>query len=295
MAEDEKAVEAESSTSSDSKATETVEGTESPKDGKGNTVPYDRFKEVVAQKNEFSEKYEALEKQFADRQSELGQMIELLNAREDDAKIVSAIRQLGANPEHKELVERLDNLLQGKEVEEEKAPEGEQSDQDKANRKTEKLLAETREALEEQVADQQTDLLLTKADLLAQRYFDALPEEYTDQDKGVISKLLTDEVKWEAIEENNDVLNDEVASGFERALKEFGQPRGSVAEKTEEKTESTTEAEETPKDEVPEYLAKDWGEMKEVKLPDGTVLKEQVHSDDDWKEALAAAIRAGRV
>ena len=191
-------------------------------------VPYDRFKEVIDQKNEFKEKLDHLEKVADDRSKELSQMVELLQARESESQIVNAIRALTAdgNPQHRELVESLNNALQG--IEEsvesgEKTPEQAAAD-------TKAAIAETQEAMEDIASNQQAELLLMKADLLAEKYFDALPPDYSDQYKEVLSTLLTDHVNWEAIQEDPNVLSEEIPKAFEKVLHFFVEPRAKPAE-----------------------------------------------------------------
>jgi len=281
-------------TSTETQATDTAKATGSSKEtGEGTNVPYTRFKEMVDQRDDLSQRYDALESNFADRQTEQGQLIELLRSKDADVDILNRIREMGQSGSEleKELVDRLDKHLKG-DVEEEALPAeaGEKATKSSADEKTVKLLKETREELTERAADQQADLLLMKADLLSEKYFDALPEQYTDQDKRVVGQLLVDTVDWEEIENNPDSLNEEVAKAFENTLELFGDPRGTVVEK-EEATESTPVADNSSKPEQPEYLKTDWGELRDVKMPDGTVLKEQVHSEDDWRTALAQSIR----
>lgn len=255
-------------------------------------VPYDRFKEVIDQKNEFKEKLDHLEKVADDRSKELSQMVELLQARESESQIVNAIRALAAdgNPQHRELVESLNNALQG--IEEsvesgEKTPEQAAAD-------TKAAIAETQEAMEDIASNQQAELLLMKADLLAEKYFDALPPDYSDQDKEVLSTLLTDHVNWEAIEEDPNVLSEEIPKAFEKVLQFFGEPRGKAAEvATEGETKQPAKEAASPEPEVPEHLKVEWGELKEVQTPKGAVLK-PTHSDDDFSDALAKELRRMR-
>lgn len=300
MAEDGKAAEeaAGSESSAESKATETEEATKSSeKPNKGEWIPRDRFNEVNDQKKEIQTRYETLEQQFADRQNELSQMIELLQSREQDSALVSHLRELGlqGTEEQKALIKQLDEVLQGKEPEVEEAEEGKQGDPDrKAIKKTNELLEQTREELSESIEDQKEDLIVMQANMVADKYFEALPEQYTDQDKTVISELLVDRVKWDGIREDPSTLSDEIARAFEETCTYFGTPRGSVAEEAE-KTEETPEAKPAPEEEIPENLKIEWGELKEVQLPDGKTTLKPVHSDDDFRAALADELRKGGV
>lgn len=280
-------------TSTDTKATEPEKAADT---SKSNAIPYDRFKEVVDQKNEVATRYEALEQQFTQKSDDLTKMIALLEAKDNDAAIVAAIREFAkdGNPAHRELVENLDKMLTGADEDEDSDDSDEKSEQSPKSegKELKKLVNEAREELAEHAADQQADLLLMKADTLAEKYFDALPDQYTDQDKQVISKLLTDDVNWETIEENPDSLSEEIAGAFERTLESFGTPRGEVASEEVANEEKTTEAEKN-EPEVPEHMLKDWGELKEVKLPGGETLQ-PIHSDDDFAAALAQEIRRSR-
>lgn len=280
--------------STETEVTETEEVTKTSEGkGKDNAVPYNRFKEVVDQKNDLNQRYEALETQFADKQTELGQLIEVLQNRENDAAIVTAIREIArtGTDEQKSLVDQLDKILKGEELPE-KEDEGKSDPKSADDKKLVQLIEKTRNELTEHAADQQTDLLLMKADLLAEKYFEALPPQYTEQDKQIISKLLIDEVSWDSIEENPDSLNDEVAKSFERTLELFGEPRGSVAEE-EVKEESNTEVK-APEPELPEHLTKDWGNLKSVTLPDGKTTLQPEFTDDDFRAGLAEELRRTR-
>jgi hypothetical protein len=283
----------ESETSTDQKDVGTTEEQGKTSEAKSDKdyVPYDRFKEVIDQKNEFKEKLDQLESVADQRAQELSQMVDLLQARETDTQLVNAIRALAAdgNPQHRELVESLDKVLQGLDD----AVETGEKTPEQADKETKAAIAETKEAMEDIAADQQAELLLMKADLLAEKYFDALPPEYSDQDKEVISTLLTDKVNWEAIEEDPNVLSEEIPKAFEQVLQFFGEPRGKAAEVATEGETKQPAKEAAPEPEVPEHLKVEWGELKEVKTPKGSLLK-PTHSDDDFSDALAKELRRMR-
>lgn len=289
MAEDEKVTEevTESTTSEDSKATE-EKVVESSKEGKESSIPPSRLKEVVDERDTFKTRYEDLEKKFGEEQEKVGKMIDLVETREEDTKLVAAIRQLAASdPKYMSLVETLDKGLQGKDEE----PE-DKGDETKTGDDTAKLIKETRESLEEKIVDQQNEHLMDKANYIADKYFDALPEQYTEQDKKICSEMLTERVDWDSIEGNNELLSEKIASAFEKTLEDFGQPRGTVAEEKTKETETTTETKEAPKEELPEDVTKNWGEMKPVTLPDGKTKLQPVHTEDDFKDALARVLRS---
>lgn len=253
-------------------------------------IPYDRFKEVVDQKNEFKEKFDALEAESQDRTKELGQMVALLESREGDTQLVNSIRALAGdgNPEHRDLVQNLDNVLQGIE----KSVETGDKTPEEAAVDTKSALAATQTAMEDMAGEQQAELLLMKADLLAEKYFEALPPDYSDQDKEIISTLLTDAVDWEAIEADPNVLSEVIPSAFEEVLQFFGEPRGTPAAeaKGEETKQTATVTEPVAEEEVPSHLKTNWGELKEVTTPKGTLLK-PVQSEDDFRAGLAAELK----
>ena len=221
--------------------------------------------------------------------SALYPVVELLQQKEGDTQLVNAIRAVAndGNPEHRELVENLDSVLQGIE----KSVEKGETTPEAAADETKLAIAQTQEALQDVASDQQAELLLMKADLLAEKYFDALPPEYTDEDKEVISTLLTDAVNWEAIEEDPNVLQDAIPQAFEEVLQFFGEPRGEAVQATEGETKQTTAPVTAPvEEEVPEHLKTDWGELKEIQTPKGEVLK-PIHSDEDFEKALANELK----
>jgi len=290
-----------SEASTDTNAAETadvVETSGKPEgDSKKGWIPQSRFNEVIGQREEFKGQYEVLQQQYSEARTELGQMIELLGKKEESSQIVDVLRTLAQHgtDEQKQALAKVDAWLQNKEPEATEEEDTETPDKGKLDVKVVKDLADTKEALEQQAKDQQDNLILLEARLIAEKYFDALPEQYTDQDKGAIEKLLRENVDWDGIEENPDVLSDAMAKAFESTLEEFGTPRGSVAE-VEGSKETTTET----KDSSEEQAAKpevNWGEMKDsgMKMTDGTPILEPVQSDEDYRAALAEKMRQGRV
>lgn len=290
-----------SEASTGTNATETAEVAETsgkPDEGsKKGWIPQSRFNEVIGQREEFKSQYEVLQGQYAERAGELGQMVDLLKSKEESSQIVDVLRTLAQHgtDEQKKVMATVDAWLQNKEPEATEEETTETPDKGKLDTKVVKDLADTKEALEQQAKDQQDELILLEARLIAEKYFDALPEQYTDQDKGAIEKLLRENVDWDGIEENPSVLSDAMAKAFESTLEEFGTPRGSVAE-VEGSKETTTETKETAEEQeaTPEV---NWGELKDSgnKMPDGRPLLEPVQSEEDFRSELAKQLRQGRI
>jgi hypothetical protein len=248
-----------------------------------------RIRELVDKSKTLQEQLEEVNSVVGERDTEIGKLVDLLEMKENDSKIIQRINELHTNPQFKDKIEELDYILRtGKLPEKEDATEkSEDSDKKIDEGKLLKNLEETREALEERIADQEAEIILGKADILADRYIEELPDEYNDDDKRLLRELLTDRINWEAIEENPDVLPEAFAEGFQAALNHYGQPKGFVPEPDE--TDESENREVTLED----LQSKDWGRLREITTPDGKVLKVPAVNDDQFTNVLAEVIRKG--
>lgn len=277
-------------------AEEVVETSETkPQKGKGKGAQ-DRIKELVGSKKELEGKLEALETTVSERDAELAKLVNALESRETSHKIVEKINELYNEPEgkFKDIIETLDKAVQGVEVEIEEAGEPETAEE----KKHVKDLKKTREELEETqdaLADQEAKRLIDKAENLLDKYFDGLPEDaYNDEDITILSDTIGQKIDWDAIEEDPDTLNDEVAKGFKSLLEWYGKPKGSLAAGDTTDNDDTPEAKEAKKEaSVKDIIERNWGELKDSGRKDrrGKPIMEPAVSDDDFASILAHALK----
>jgi hypothetical protein len=251
----------------------------------------DRIRELVGKSRGLEGDLDDLKGTVNERDTEIGKLVDLIEARENDSRIVQRINELHADPRYTDMIENLDKVVRGEDLvvetpSDDKTEEGETKVDDKAL----KVLEATQEALEDRVLDQQAEILLGKADLLADRYIDELPEEYNDDDKRLLRGHLTELMDWDSIEEDPDQLPHVFADGFQSALDHYGQPKGFVPESESDDTDGSVKSR-TISDE--ELVEQDWGKMKAVTTPDGETLEPSV-PDSDFQEVLAEVIRRGR-
>jgi len=256
-----------------------VQGTE------GKSIPYDRFSEVVAQKNEALERLKALESQFksvAERETGLRERVGQL---ETDHQILESIKGLAADPRYKDTVVKIDKALQG--IHEDTVKAEEKGD-DKAVAKLEAAMQAKLAELEELNAEQNAERLWDDSSRYARELLASLPEEYTDEDKAIISQLWTPRVDWNYIEENGrDVIPAALQKSLATLIKDYGTPRGALVSKTKQEVmkdvpESSRLTNETFEKDV---KSKNWGEMKEGKF---------VQSEADFSSAVGELLRRSK-
>lgn len=274
--------------SEDSKVEE--KSTEAPK-GKG---AQDRIRELVDKTKTYESDLEKVMGTLNERDTEIGKLVDLLEMKENDSRVVQKINELHADPRYTKMIEDLDKLIRGEEVEaddtdsSEKGEKGEKSEKNSSDDLI-RLIAERDDEVGQAFAEQQADLILHKADILTDKYIEQLPEEYTEDDKRLIQGLLADHIDWDSIEEDPDSLIDKFAEGFEETLEYYGTPKGMVSEvDTKEDTRSSKE-----EISVEDLVKADWGKLKTVKTPEGKEVKAAAVSDEDFTKALAEAMRRG--
>ena len=192
----------------------------------------DRIQELVAARKDAERRYEELSAKYSEKESEVGKLIDLVQDREQDARVVAKINELHQDPRFRDIVETLDKAIRGVEVEIEKTAVKEAIPAPGVD-----LLKNVRADIEHaraeaaaQAADQRSDLLLMKSDLVLEKLFEQLPQaEYTEADVKVLNSALTDMIDWDAIEETPSILESEVAKGFQRAVDWYGDPKGRIA------------------------------------------------------------------
>lgn len=247
-----------------------------------------RIRDLVSQSKELQEELDTLKGTVTERDTEIGKLVDLIEARENDSRIIQKINELHEDPEWKPIIEDLDKAVRGLPVER-SSDKSDESD-DKIDSKALKVLEDTQAVLQDRILDQQAEILLGKADVLADRYIDELPEEYNEDDRRLLRGHLTELIDWDAIEENPDDLPEIFAQGFQATLDYYGQPKGFVPESKSDDTDDSESRQVSDED----LVEKDWGKMREVKAHDGTVIKEPAVSDEDFQAVLAEAIRRSR-
>lgn len=270
----------------DNKSTETVETAQPEGKGKSQAVPYTRFKEVNDAKNEYQARVEELETQFKDQADNLSKLTNMLEDAKGDADLVNQIRALANDPNMLPHIQALDNRIRGveEEVEEDTGP----STPEKELEKTRQTLRREQESLQEQLVEQKETLLLQRADSIADKWLEALPEEYTEQDRQIIGRLWADSVDWNSVTPDN--LNDTLNTSFQDTINAFGTPRGGLInpEDPDSYTIETPEPETvTPEQELMDIVGgKNWGAYKS----ENGKFEPEV-SDDDFARGLAEAMK----
>lgn len=257
------------------------------------SIPYPRFKEVNDARKEIEERVSTLEDQLREKDSAVSRLTELLEASKEDVDIINQIRSWANDPKLGPHIQILDKAVrEGLDAIEEEVEEG-KTTPEQAQAKTQKLLEDRTARLQEAIEDQEADLVLSRADIIADKLLDALPEEYTEQDKQIIARLWADEVDWSHVAENPDDLSSTLHTGFQAALENFGTPRGGLVYSGEVETEETVEEPPSPEEEIRSLIDKPWAAMKEVNKGNKTVLVPE-HDDADFSAAMATAMRKAR-
>lgn len=252
----------------------------------------DRIQELVARAKAAETRFEDAVKKLQAKEAEVGKLIDIAQDREQDARIVAKINELHGNPKYRELVETLDKAIQGIEVEAKKveaspavttpttAPANEAVA--KVQREVEVLRAQAAAAIQ----DQKTDLLLQKSDLVLKELFAQLPDsDYLPKDRQLIQEMLTERIDWDGIEETPLELEAKVTQGFQRAIEEYGDPRGLIASQAASKNTETGDA----KSKDVDFTKLELGKL----VNEGGKVRPAI-DDNDFSSLLAAELRRAR-
>jgi hypothetical protein len=263
-----------------------VEG--DPVAGGENRIPQHRFNEVNNALKEMRESEAETRDQLAESQDKLVKMAELLEAKDADIATLNEIKSFVNDPDMKDHVIAIDNKLKGIEVEMDKG----NIEPEDAVRQAQDLLEQTREEMRDTQADMQTDQLVNTADNIAERLLNALPEEYNDEDLGVISDLFKEKIDWDACVAQPDYISEILTEDFQETIDRYGMPRGALfdTEEVDLLTEDNVVDEQTPEEELVELMDLPWGETKQVEVGNKTVTKPEM-SDDDFNKVLAQAMK----
>ncbi len=249
-------------------------------------VPYDRFSEVVGQKNSAVERLSALDEQFKATTERENTLKTRVGELEQEHQVLEAIRGLAKDDRYADAVNKIDRALQGIEDEVEQAEaKGDEQAATAAEKKFEAKAAE----LTELITDQKSEQLFDKANNYASEMLRSLPEEYTDVDRARLGQMWSPRVDWNSIEEGGEAAIPETRKGsFVELSKSYGTPQGAVVATTRKEVESEISPEAleqrlSPEDMVKGIVEKDWAASEEGKI---------VHSDDEFSADMAKLLRA---
>jgi hypothetical protein len=267
---------------------------EAVKDGgeEENRVPQKRFNEINDALKASKLEAEKGVEQLSTANDRLVEMQKLLEARDGDVATLNEIKSFVNDPEMKDHVIAIDHKLRGIEDIEEEADKGKISPEDAAT-KTQDLLNEAREELQDTQDDIQADQLIGKADFFVDKLLNALPKEYNAEDLGVINDLFHEKVNWDALVEDPDNLAAILTEGFQETIDRYGMPRGALfnAAEVEVLTPEAADVPQTPEEELADLMKPDWGATKTVDLGNGRTKVEAEKSDDEFSAAMAATLR----
>lgn len=266
------------------------EATETAPEGKTQkrVIPYERFAEVIAQKNTLQEQIKAIESEKSEVQSSVKQLTDVLTKAQSDVQTLNNIKNMlhSDNPKAVEAVKIVDAYLKG---ELEEIVEDETLEPDQAVQQAKALLAKTKDELENQTQDIRADLIIQRADTLADKWLGALPQEYNEKDREIVAKLWTQMVDWETIEGNPSALDGELAQRFQEAIDTYGVPRGALLDpnQVEFVEEDKTPAVSTPEEELRALVATHSGKFSAWNADK----KGPELSDEDFSRLLANAAK----
>ena len=251
----------------------------------------DRIQELVAARKDAERRFEELSAKYAEKEAEVGKLIDLAQDREQDSRVVAKINELHQDPKFRDIVETLDKAIRGVEVEIEKAKDTNPTPNVDLLKNVRADIEQARQEAAAQAADQKSDLLLMKSDLVLEKLFEQLPDaEYTVDDVKVLNSALADMIDWDAIEANPSVLEGEVAKGFQNAVDWYGNPKGRIAAEATSKTKDATDAK--SKDTV-DLSKLELGKLKTEKVNGKDVTRPAI-TDDDFSQILAEELRRSR-
>lgn len=276
----------ESESSTDSKTTETPTSAAKSADS-GTTdskgVPYERFKEVNDALNAAKETHAAeiaeLKSSLQTAQKTAHDLTEVVAAGQEDARLVAALKGLANNPKYSDLIDRVDNALQGID---DAVDSGEVTKEEGKEVKSD-IIQEVRNELLSELAEQKSEILLQRADMMAKEYISDLPAEFTEQDREIVQELWANRLDWSKVEQNPDQMGSILKESFESALKSYGDPKGKVAASSTE-TNDTPEVkpEPTVEETMGSYLQRNYGAIKDGK-PE--------FSDQDFQDDFSKAFK----
>lgn len=260
----------------------------------------ERIQELVQRAKDAEKVAQETFEKLSAKDAEVSKLIELVQDRDQDSRIVAKINELHQNPKYKDLVETLDKAITGKDVElaavatggTTPAVPGVQVGADKASSDLLTVRGEIEAARKEAataIADQKSELLLQKSDVVIKELFSKLPEtEYTADDRRVLQSALTDMIDWDAIENNPTNLERLVAEGVQKTVDWYGAPRGRVATEAAKATQTPAEAAKSV-----DISKLEVGKLVQESV-NGKVVTRPAINDDDFSALLAEELRRSK-
>jgi len=259
-------------------------------------IPKSRFNEVIQARNERDQTIVTLSAKIAESDASVTRLTKMLEGAQTAQQTLNDLRALANDPRHKPHVEYLHKVLIGESVEEETPlPADATLEQKEERRLTE--LTKAQEELRASIVDQRADQIIQRADLIADRWLEALPDEYTSEDRNAVAHLWTSRVDWNAIEGNPAGLEKFLADSFQDTLNIYGVPRGHLftSEQVEELKKPTGEAKTlSPEEELGQLIAsKNYSSFKSTgkKNSAGVEIMTPEVSEDDFTTDLAKAMK----
>jgi len=201
-----------------------TETTKTPGKEKGDDwIPKARFNEVIQARNERDQQITELNAKVKESDATLARLTKMLEGSQTAVQTLNDLRNLANDPKHRPHVEYLHRVLTGEEVEEELPADA--TPQQKEDRRIQEL-TRAQEQLQASIVDQRADQIIARADLLADKWLEALPDEYTAEDRNAVAHLWTSRVDWNSIEGNPSGLEKFLADSFQDTLNIYGVPRG---------------------------------------------------------------------
>ena len=253
-----------------------------------------RIQELVAARDAATSQLENALDRHETLQIQIDKLTEALSSREEAFRVVSKIQDLHENrPELRSVIEQLDRAVKGQPLELETVkPAANATETDKAMeaiKATRDELIQRQAELSEQIADGQANQLVAEADRVIDNLLGQLPETYEDKDREVLSRVLEDQVNWEAIEKDPRLLTKEVEKAFQSTVDWYGDPRGALRASKVEDSDTTDKPVKATLDDI---LGKEWGKLKETgKDRSGRVRHEPIVSDQDFARVMGEAFR----
>lgn len=267
----------------------------------GDWVPKSRLNEVIQARNERDQTIATLSAKQAESDAAVTRLTKMLEGAQSAQQTLNDLRALAGDPKHRPYVEYLHKVLIGEPVdeeEEEALPADATPKQIEDHRLNE--IVKAQQALQASVLDQQADTIIQRADLIADKWLEALPDEYTDEDRNAVAHLWTSRVDWNAIQGNPSGLEKFLADSFQDTLNIYGVPRGYLftqeqvdALKTQTQTQEL-EAVLTPEQELEQLFAsKNYSGLKGTgkKTTGGQEIMQPEVSEEDWAADLAKAMK----
>jgi len=299
-ADSETLVDSELSTSTDADAEESVsEGTDS-RQKPLHEIP--RFKEVISERNEaisalrgFESEKEVLNKQIAELHDRNLKLIDIMEAKENDASTMNQIRDLANDADTDERVvgaiELLDKALKGEIEAVQEEAEQKVNSGDLTRAEARKMINEHVSEMELRVDQQRADMITEQVNVRADEFLKALPDEYNDVDREIVSELWAKRLDWEALNSDPSQMMDVLSTSFESAIEKYGMPKGAqTAVVNEASEEGGNSVKEPSADEVLERIkAINWGDTS----GDGSS-KKPVYDDEFFSKQMANVMKLSK-